>query len=36
LAVLQTSVSGEAFGNALERARKRLAEGQTPWNARRG
>jgi hypothetical protein len=30
-AVLQTSVSGEDFGDALERARKRMVEGpQTP------
>jgi hypothetical protein len=29
-AVLQTSVSGEDFGAALERARKRMAEGSKP------
>jgi hypothetical protein len=29
-AVLQTSVSGEDFGAALERARKRAAEGPKP------
>ena len=29
-AVLQTSVSGEDFGDALERARKRMIEGPKP------